>query len=79
MAAAESDVYKGEAYVFEWDGTNWQEIAKLTASDGTTNDIFGQSVSLSGDRALVGAYGDDEKGSSCGSAYVWEWGRTNGQ
>lgn len=40
---------------------------KLTASDGAAEDAFGISVSLSGDRALVGAYGSDDQG----SAYVY--------
>ncbi|GIV57334.1 MAG: hypothetical protein KatS3mg042_0247 [Rhodothermaceae bacterium] len=63
----------GSAYVYEWDGSNWAQVAKLTASDGAAGDVFGQSVSLSGDRALVGAYLDDDNGSASGSAYVFEW------
>jgi hypothetical protein len=41
-------------YVFTFDGTSWSEQAKLTASDGG-DDGFGTSVSLSENRALVGA------------------------
>ena len=37
-------------------------VGKLTASDGAASDLFGYSVSISGDRAIVGAYGDDDKG-----------------
>jgi len=48
------------------------ETAKLTASDGAMYDIFGRSVSLSGDRLVVGAASDD-KGKNSGSAYVFEW------
>jgi len=43
--------------------------AKLTASDGASNDQFGASVSISGDTIVVGARYDD---SSRGSAYVFE-------
>ena len=43
---------------------------KLVASDGAAEDYFGHSVSLSGDRALVGAYRDDDWGTDSGSAYV---------
>ena len=39
---------------------------KLTASDGASGDFFGRSVSLSGDRGLVGAYLDDDMGLSSG-------------
>ncbi|WP_043589198.1 hypothetical protein [Geminisphaera colitermitum] len=45
---------------------------KLLASDGAPNDSFGWSVSLSGDRALAGAQGDDDRGSASGSAYYFK-------
>ena len=60
----------GSAYIFKRDGTSWSEQAKLTASDGAVSDYFGQSVSINGDYAIVGAYLDDDKGSSSGSAYI---------
>jgi uncharacterized repeat protein (TIGR01451 family) len=63
----------GSAYVFDFDGTSWSETAKLTASDGAASDYFGWSVSLSGDRALIGAHRDDENGSDSGSAYVFDF------
>jgi uncharacterized repeat protein (TIGR01451 family) len=66
----------GSAYVFDFDGPSWSETAKLTASDGAASDQFGVSVSLSGDRALVGAYWDDDNGSSSGSAYVFDFDST---
>ncbi|PNX48549.1 MAG: hypothetical protein BV457_03480 [Thermoplasmata archaeon M9B1D] len=62
---------KGSAYVFTRSGNTWLEQAKLTASDGATDDVFGYSVSLSGDTALIGAYGDDDNGYASGSAYVF--------
>ncbi len=61
----------GAAYVFEKQGAVWVEVAKLTASDAATGDRFGNSVSLSGDTALVGAYQDDDAGDGSGSAYVF--------
>ncbi|MEM8488461.1 MAG: T9SS type A sorting domain-containing protein, partial [Bacteroidota bacterium] len=61
----------GSAYVFDFDGSSWTETEKLTASDGAVSDQFGYSVSLSGDRALIGAFGDDDNGSDSGSAYVF--------
>ncbi len=44
---------------------------KLSASDAAAANQFGSSVALSGDTALVGAYLDDDAGSSSGSAYVY--------
>ena len=49
---------------------NWNLAAKLIAGDGRSSDNFGISVSLSGNRALVGAYGDDDHGTVSGSAYI---------
>ena len=65
----------GSAFVFRYDtgsGT-WNEEAKLTASDGATHDYFGYNLSLTGDIALIGAYGDDDNGSESGSAYVFRY------
>ena len=50
---------------------DWQEKDKLTALDGAGNDLFGYSVSISGDYAIVGAYNDDPCGTDSGSAYIF--------
>jgi len=47
------------------------EDAKLTALDAAAFDFFGESVSVSGDTAVVGALFDDDAGSQSGSAYVF--------
>lgn len=62
----------GSAYLFERTGMIWEQQAKLTASDGAANDLFGVSVALSGDTALVGA-GPPKGiiGIVSGSAYVF--------
>jgi len=67
----------GSAYIFKRDGTNWSEQQKLTASDGAGNDNFGYSVSISGDYAIVGAWGDDDKGNGSGSGYIFKRDGTN--
>jgi cysteine-rich repeat protein len=51
---------------------NWGEVRKLTASDPAADDRFGYSVSISGNTAVVGAYRNDDAGTSSGSAYVFE-------
>jgi len=71
VGAYGDDSFKGSAYVFKRSGTTWTEEQKLTASDGTVDDYFGVSVSIDGDYALVGAYGDDF---FTGSAYVFKRG-----
>ena len=62
----------GSAYVYDWNGSVWLET-KITASDGTVNDNFGISVSIDQDRIVIGAYGDDDNGSSSGSIYLYDW------
>ena len=64
----------GSAYVFERDDLTgrWNQTFKLLASDGAGGDRFGTSVSVSGNVAIIGAYGDDDMGSVSGSAYVFE-------
>ena len=61
----------GSAYVFVRSGAVWTEQQKLTASDGAAGDVFGVSVAVSGDTAVIGAYHDDDKGGDSGSAYVF--------
>jgi hypothetical protein len=58
----------GAAYVFVRSGTTWSQQAKLLASDGAHNDYFGASVAVSGDTAVVGAFGHN---SSQGALYVF--------
>ena len=62
----------GSAYIFRRDGSTWIQQAKLTASDGAVRDYFGNSVSISGDYALIGAPSDDDKGDYSGSAYMFK-------
>jgi hypothetical protein len=63
----------GAAYVFERQADGrFVQTAKLTASDGGTGDRFGTSVSISGDRLIVGAPFHDEIFPDTGAAYVFE-------
>jgi hypothetical protein len=54
--------------VFVRSGTTWTQQAKLTASDGVSNDYFGYSVAISGNTAVTGAVA---KNSLTGAAYVF--------
>jgi hypothetical protein len=60
----------GSAYVFRYDGTEWVEEAKLVDPEPEYFELFGQSVSIDGDRALVGAHGD---GWLVGAAFVYRY------
>ncbi len=59
----------GSAYLFN--ATTASQLFKLTASDAAAYDYFGHSVAISGNTAIVGAYGDDDAGSGSGSAYLF--------
>ncbi|MBI9018852.1 MAG: FG-GAP repeat protein [Phycisphaerae bacterium] len=61
----------GSAYLFERDGTSWHQQLELLAADGTANDRFGCSVSISGIHIIVGAKFCDSTGSDFGSAYYF--------
>jgi hypothetical protein len=63
----------GSVYIYSLIGGVWQET-KLLASDGSSGDNFGISVSLStdGTAAIVGAWGDNDNGPFSGSAYIFQ-------
>jgi len=63
--------YAGAVYVFTRTGGSWTQQAKLMASDAQSSDYFGDSVAVSGDTAVIGAYGEDTGGSYAGAVYVF--------
>lgn len=65
--------WRGAAYIFRWNGSQWVEEAMLTAPDAEISDDFGISVSISGERVLIGADGDDDMGPEAGAAYIFRW------
>jgi hypothetical protein len=67
----------GSAYVLEKRGGTWGQVAKLTASDGSTWDNFGKSLAVSDATAIVGAFGDDDAGSNSGAAYIFRGAEVN--
>ena len=73
----DTDYNSGSAYVFRWNGSNWVEEQELLPSDGAAFDFCGESVSVDGNVALVGAVEDDDKGDDSGSAYVFRWNGSN--
>ncbi len=74
IGARAKDGNQGAAYVFEGNGANWTQSAKLVAGDGIANDRFGSIVALSGDTALVGAATATVGGNaSQGAGYVFKY------
>ena len=62
--------FSGSAYLF--DTTTGRQIAKLLPNDGATGDLFGRSVAISAETAIVGASLDDHNGTASGSAYLFD-------
>ena len=62
----------GSAYIFKYNGTVWTEQSKLLPSDGGQFQAFGNSVSINGDYAIIGAPGDNDNGYCSGSAYIFK-------
>lgn len=63
----------GAAYVFRFDGLQWNQEAKLTAPDAAPYDYFGEAVSVNDNAIVIGAPEDDDSGPDCGSAYVFRF------
>jgi hypothetical protein len=62
---------RGAVYVYRFDGADWSEDAKLTASDGDAGDQFGYAVRVDGDVIVVGAPDDEDAGTLAGAVYVF--------
>ncbi|MCH8152269.1 MAG: hypothetical protein IH830_07840, partial [Planctomycetes bacterium] len=66
----DNGIFSGSAYLF--DTTTGQQLFKLLADDGATNDLFGVSVAISGPTTIVGAFEVDDNGLGSGSAYLFD-------
>jgi FG-GAP repeat len=65
---------QGSVSIYQWDGSAWVLIQKITDATGAAGDNFGRSVSISGNYAMVGAYADDVRANSNqGSASIYQW------
>lgn len=62
----------GCAWRFEWNGAQWVDATRLAPGDPTKSAQFGQAVTISGERSVVGAWQDNDLGTSTGSIYTFE-------
>ena len=77
VAAGEDTVVIGQAtgntavaaYVYQWDGSNWLQEARLTPSSISTINDFASAVDISGETVIVG---DWDNGTYQGAAYIYE-------
>lgn len=62
----------GAAYLFNWDGSDWIEVAKLTCPDGEIEGAsFGSSVALNSDGTKIAVGASFEYSSLDGSVYTF--------
>ncbi len=64
----------GSAFVFRFDGSSWVQTGPFYANDRAIGDNFGWSVCADGNRAIIGAIGDDDFAPQSGSAYIFDLG-----
>ncbi|MBI4199031.1 MAG: FG-GAP repeat protein [Chloroflexi bacterium] len=62
---------RGAAYVFRRSGTVWAQESKLTPADGTPQALFGRSVSIYGERVVIGSPAAVNGGVRTGAAYLF--------
>ena len=68
----------GAVFVFERRGNNWRRTYKLLASDRKLGGSMGNSVAISGNLVIAGAWAHDygldgvTRFEACGAAYIWE-------
>lgn len=77
VAGAPGDPYAGpeagSATLWELEGGNWREEARLTAPDPERGDRFGTALASSGQLVVVGAPGRRHGAERSGAAHVFLW------
>jgi len=65
---------QGSASIYQYTNGAWVFMQKLTDAGGAASDLFGYSVSIAGNSAVVGAYWDDIRGNADqGAVSVYEF------
>lgn len=84
IGSKRSNTLEGQAFFIKYDNTtdrwgtqgisDYQPEQTITASDGGPNDMFGYTVSLNGNDAIVGAYKKKGDGTNeTGGAYIYKY------
>jgi hypothetical protein len=68
---------QGSASIFQFNGTSWVLMQKITDATGDGFDYYGGTVSISGNYAIVGSLLDDEALTEQGSASIYRYNGTN--
>lgn len=68
----DAGIIAGSAYIFEYADGAWEETAKLIPGDAEQQKVFGLTLDLSGDTAIIASRG--ELGMYQGATYIFEYG-----
>lgn len=64
----------GSVYVFEYDGSNWNQTAKITTDSADANGTLGHSfIDMDGDRIIASGLSAVSPGTDVGSVYVFDY------
>jgi hypothetical protein len=75
VSARYEDAYSGRVYIFDvTTGTLIKTLVNPNANSGTTDDMFGYSLAMSGNHILVCAINEDVGATSSGQAYIFQAG-----
>jgi len=67
----------GKVYIYVRNGSDYVEVAQLTADDARASDWFGRSVTVDGNRLVVGACGVSAASlAEAGKVYIYDWSGT---
>ena len=80
VSAPGNDDFTGAVYIFQKNqgGTdNWGEMKKVVSHDGMDGDYFGNSIAMTDQYLLIGAYGNDQNGNKSGAAYLFKKEKNN--
>ncbi|HEV7783541.1 MAG TPA: hypothetical protein VGO58_19850 [Chitinophagaceae bacterium] len=68
---------QGSESIYQYNGSNWVFMQKITDPSGDVNDNFGYSVAVSGNCTVAGAYADDGNNADQGSASIYQYSGSN--
>ncbi|KAJ5077699.1 hypothetical protein M0811_05798 [Anaeramoeba ignava] len=70
----EENSEQGKAYIYNYNGSYWNENQILIASDGNSNDKFGDNVAISQNYIIIGApFAQVGNNSEQGKAYIYNF------
>ncbi|KAJ5076436.1 hypothetical protein M0811_06436 [Anaeramoeba ignava] len=75
FANVENNIEQGKAYIFENNGTNWNQKQILIANDGEENDQFGLGIAISNDEKYIfigSPFAKVGNTSNQGKVYIYE-------